>query len=376
MQGGCMPTARRVISADSHTWEPADLWTSRLDKDLRDIAPRVLANEGRPGYSFHAPGMTPTHVSGTSGAGLSGEDLKKHLENANYLAARPSGWDPAERMKDMALDGVEAEVLYGTLVMRLYPMKDGRLQRAFFAAYNDWLADYCAYDPKHLHGLGCVSLWDVDSGVEELQRCAERDFKGAMIWASPPADRPYHSKLYDPLWAAAQDLHLPLSLHIVTGMGEESRVDMTDVSIRYMHMIHEVQRSLSTLVLGGVLERFPQLMIVFAECEVGWLPHWMQRMDHAQHKFGAMMDTKLTMTPSEYIRRQVWLTFLDDPVGAASYEAVGQDTFMWGSDFPHTDSTWPNSRSVIARNFDSVPDSIATKILHDNAAKLYHIDLG
>ena len=95
-------------------------------------------------------------------------------------------------------------------------------------------------------------------------------------------------------------------------------------------------------MLGGVLERFPELMIVAAESEIGWLPHWMQRMDHANMKFGAMMETKLSMEPSEYVRRQIWLTFMDDAVGAASYEIIGQDSFMWGSDFPHTDSTWPN----------------------------------
>ena len=370
-----MKTGQRVISADSHTMEPADLWTSRVDRDLRDIAPRVLKNEDRPGYSFHAPGMKPSTVSGAWGAGKSGEELKKHLETAGYESARPSGWDPAERIKDMEIDGVEAEVLYGTLGMRLFPMRDGRLQHAFFQAYNDWLAEYCAYDPKRLHGLGCVSLWDIDEGVKELHRCAELGFKGAMIWGYPPPDRQYHTRQYDPLWAAAQDLRLPLSLHIVTGMGDESRVDFTDAPIRYMHMIHEIQRSISSLVLGGVLERFPELMIVAAECEIGWLPHWMQRMDHANFKFGAMMETKLSMQPSDYVRRQIWLTFMDDAVGAASYEVIGQDSFMWGSDFPHTDSTWPNSRTVIEKNFAGVPDAVAQSILFDNAARLYHIDI-
>jgi len=129
------------------------------------------------------------------------------------------------------------------------------------------------------------------------------------------------------------------------------------------------------LVLGGVLERFPELMIVAAESEIGWLPHWMQRMDHANMKFGAMMETKLSMEPSEYVRRQIWLTFMDDAVGAASYEVIGRDSFMWGSDFPHTDSTWPNSRTVIEKNFAGVPDAVAQSILFDNAARLYHIDI-
>lgn len=364
-----------IISADSHVMEPADLWTGRLPAALREHAPEVRKNEDRPGYSFHAPGLPASQVSGAWGAGRSGDDLKQHLENAGYESARPSGWDPAERLKDQDVDGVQAEVLYGTLGMRLFRMTDGELQRAFFGIYNDWLAEFCAYSPNRLHGLGLISLWDVDEGVRELERCAELGLKGAMIWGYPPADMPYYHERYDALWAAAQSLKLPLSLHIVTGMGDESRVDFTAAAVRYMHMIHEVQRSVSQLVLGGVLERFPGVQIVGAECDIAWLPHWMQRMDHANAKFGALMDVKLSMLPSDYVRRQVWVTFMDDAVGAANLEAIGPETFMWGSDFPHTDSTWPNSQTVLDKNLVGVSEWVTRKVLHDNAASLYHIDL-
>ena len=364
-----------VISADSHVMEPADLWTGRLPAALRDQAPEVRKNDDRPGYSFHAPGLPPSQVSGAWGAGRSGDDLKQHLENAGYESARPSGWDPAERLKDQDVDGVQAEVLYGTLGLRLYRMPDGDLQRAFFKVYNDWLAEFCAYSPNRLHGLGLISLWDVDKGVQELERCAALGLKGAMIWGYPPADMPYYHERYDALWAAAQSLKLPLSLHIVTGMGDESRVDFTAAAVRYMHMIHEVQRSVSQLVLGGVLERFPGVQIVGAECDIAWLPHWMQRMDHANAKFGALMDVNLSMLPSDYVRRQVWVTFMDDAVGASNLEAIGPETFMWGSDFPHTDSTWPNSQAVLDKNLAGVSEWVTRKVLHDNAAALYHINL-
>ena len=98
-------------------------------------------------------------------------------------------------------------------------------------------------------------------------------------------------------------------------------------------------------------------------------------MDHGTEKFGAMMDVPLSLKPSEYVRRQVWLTFMDDEIGAASLERLGADTFMWGSDFPHTDSTWPNSQAVIDKNLTGVADSVATRVLHDNAAALYRIDV-
>jgi predicted TIM-barrel fold metal-dependent hydrolase len=365
---------RVVISADSHVMEPADLWTAGLPEDLRDRAPRVLANEGRPGYSFHAPGLAASLVSGSWGAGRSGEELKEHLANAGYESARPSGWDPAERLKDQDVDGVAAEVLYGTLGMRLFRMTDGALQRSIFRVYNDWLAEFCAYAPSRLYGLGLISLWDVDEGVRELERCASLGHKGAMIWGSPPADQPYFHPRYDALWAAAQGLGLPLSLHVVTGMGEESRVDFAAAAVRYTLLVHEIQRSVAQIVQGGVLERFPSLQIVAAESDIGWMPHWMQRMDHGTEKFAAMMDVQLSMQPSEYVRRQVWLTFMDDAIGASTLNEIGADTFMWGSDFPHADSTWPNSQAVIDKNLVGVDDDIAAKVLRTNAAKLYAIE--
>lgn len=348
--------------------EPADLWES-----LGESAPKVIGNTDGPGWSFHASGLDPSPVSGSWGAGKSGSELKEHLAEAGYDTARPSGWDPAERLLDQDIDGVSVEVLYGTLGMRLFRSPDADMQRAAFVVYNDWLAEFCSHSPDRLVGLGLVSLWDVEAGVAELERCAELGLKGAMIWGFPPFDAPYYDSRYDRLWAAASALGMPLSLHVVTGMGEESRVDFTAPAIRYMHLIHEIQRTISQLVLGGVLERYPQLQIVGAESDIGWLPHWIQRMDHGIEKFGAMMDVTLSMKPSEYMRRQVWFTFLDDEVGAANIEDLGVDLFMWGSDFPHTDSTWPHSLDVIGRNLAGVPEAVADRVLRDNAAALYDI---
>jgi len=364
-----------VISADSHVMEPADLWATRLDASWRDRAPRVEKNPDAPGFSFVAPGLPRQPVAGAFAAGKSGDALKDHLEQAGYEAAHPGGWDPAARLEAQATDGVEAEVLYTTLGMRLYRLEDAELQQRCFAAFNDWLVDYCDYAPARLLGVAAIPLWDVAAGVAELERCARLGLRGGMIWGCPPQGRPYYSEAYDRLWAAAQDLGLPLSLHIVTGMGEESRVEFKDAPMRYMNLIHEVQRSLSDIVLGGVLERFPKLEIVSAESDTGWLPHFMQRLDRAQDKFGAMLGHRLKLRPSEYVRRQVWATFLDDQIGAAWFETHGADAFMWGSDFPHSDSTWPDSQSVIEKNLVGVADSVARKLLCDNAAKLYDIDL-
>ncbi len=363
-----------VISSDSHVMEPGDLWTSRLDRKWRADAPRVFANEDRPGYSFGGKGITSAPVSGGFAAGKQGDDYKEHLANAGYEAAHPGGWDPAARLEAQETDGVAAEVLYTTLGMRLYSMRDAEMQAACFATFNDWLTEYCRYSPARLHGIGMISLWDVERGVAELERCARNGLKGGMIWGWPPAEARYYDERYDPLWGAAQDLGMPLSLHVVTGMGEESRVDFSDAPMRYMNLIHEVQRSISDLVLGGVLERFPRLQIVSAESDTGWMPHFMQRLDRAHEKFGTLLGDRLRMKASEYVRRQVWATFLDDVIGAQYFESHGADTFMWGSDFPHSDSTWPDSQKVIEENMVGIPNDLARKILLENTARLYGIE--
>src|SRR6266571_558406 len=335
--------ALRVISADSHMMEPADLWVGRLDRKFRDRAPRVVKNEGKPGYSFVAPGINPFPVAGGFARGLSGKELKEHMAKG-YEAARPSGWDPVERIKDQDIDGVEAEVLYTTLGMPLFQLDDADLQRACFRVYNDWVAEFRSCNPKRLHPI-------------------------ALIWGSPPADRPYSSKEYDPFWQAASELHMPLSLHVITGKGKESKVDFSQIATQAMSVLHEVQRSLTSIIFGGVLERFPQLLIVSAENDTGWFPHYMYRLDHIYEKFGAMLPEQLPLKPSEYVRRQVWATFQDDPVGPATYKMFGEHNYMWASDFPHADSTWPNSRKVIEKDFAGVPADVTNKIIFENAAK-------
>jgi len=376
-----------VISADSHMMEPADLWQSRLDRRFRDRSPEVIRNpdpEG-PKFLFIAEGAPPFPVAGGFAAGRSGKDLKEFMREG-YEAARPSGWDPAERIKDQELDGVDAEILYPTLGMTVFSIADAQLQRACFTAYNDWLAEFCRHDPRRLYGIGLISLEDMSTALEDVERIASQGMQGAMIWGSPPEGRPYSERIYDPFWKAASDHGLPVSLHIITGRGRQAArlgaamkswggKQMINPGVTYTTVIHEIQESLATLVFGGVLERFPELRIVSAENDIGWLPHIMYRMDHAFEKYGAMLPERLAMRPSEYVRRQVWATFQDDAVGAATYGIFGEDNYMWASDFPHTDSTFPESHAWIEKNFQGVPAAIRHKIVCANVAQLYRMKL-
>jgi predicted TIM-barrel fold metal-dependent hydrolase len=376
---------RKLISADSHVSEPADLWVERIDARFRDRAPRIVDNiPGKPPGSYLVlEGVPPIHVSQGLAAGKKPEELTAFFQTTTYKDARPGGWDPAARVKDMDFDGVEAEVIYTTLGFRQFWLKDEALQRACFRAYNDWLAEYCAYDPQRLAGLALISLYDVDDGVRELARCQARGLKGAMIWASPPEDRPYSDPRYDPFWAAAQAAGIPLSLHSITGMGPESQalramgreVKPLDRYLRSVTLQDEVKRSLTVFIFSGVLERFPRLKLVSAENEASWLPFVLQRWDQSFDEYRHMYPTPLTLRPSEYFRRQICATFIDDPLGVRYRHQVGVDNIMWSSDYPHLVSTWPHSQEVIARDFKDVPEDETRRITRANVIELYHLDL-
>jgi predicted TIM-barrel fold metal-dependent hydrolase len=289
--------------------------------------------------------------------------------------APASVWDPAARLKDQDRDGVIAEVIYTSMGMPLYMLDDVPLREACFRAYNDWAVDYCSHDPKRLLPLGLLTLEDIPAAVQELKRIAKKGIRGAMIWAEAPGEKPYNHPDYDPFWAAAQEHQFPLSLHVLTGR-KGTGIDFFsgNLALQASTLHHEVERSLAVFILGGVLERFPNLTIVSAENDVAWLPYFMWRMDTVHGRIGALSSVKLSMKPSEYIKRQVYATFINEPVFVKTLDIYGPDNAMWSSDYPHTAATWPRSQEFIHKTFDSLTERDRDKIIHDTAAKVYHID--
>ncbi len=365
--------AYRVISADSHFVEPPNMWAERMDRKFRDRAPHTEKNlPGKEGEYFVCENITPVPVAGFFGSGKTSEELPEHMKRG-FDVAPPSVWDPAERIKEQERDGVSAEALYTSMGMLLFGLEDAELRAAAFRAFNDWAAEYCSYDPKRLIGLGAITLEDIPAGVEELRRCAKMGLRGVLIWGSPPADKPYSHKDYDPFWAAAQDLNMPISLHILTGRRGHG-IDFGHILHSYMSLPHEIQLTIANMVYGGVFERFPNLKIVSAENDVSWLPHFMYRLDHAYDRLRHFEGVELKMMPSEYVKRQVWATFQFEDVWIDLRKRYGDEKIMWSSDYPHTDSPWPNSRKWIAEHFVGVPESELAKVVGGNVAALYGIN--
>jgi predicted TIM-barrel fold metal-dependent hydrolase len=169
-------TIMRIIDADAHMLEPPTLWTAGLERRFRDRAPHIEKDSnGRKGSFFVCEDLPPLRISGAFAAG---QTFDRSLLEAGLENAPAGGWNPAERLKDMELDGVDAAVLYTTMGFLLFWIEDAAFQRDCFRVYNDWLAEFCRHAPARLAGLGLVSLFDVELARRELERCAKLGLKG------------------------------------------------------------------------------------------------------------------------------------------------------------------------------------------------------
>jgi predicted TIM-barrel fold metal-dependent hydrolase len=336
--------AYALISSDSHVIEPPDLWTERLPEGLRDRAPTYPAREV-----------------------------------GNVFQAHEGGWDPVARVKEMAVDGVSGEVLYPSLAMDQYGINDQTIQEACFRVYNDWLIEYCAYSPDRLFGVGMIATFDPRLAVAELERCKKAGLRGAMIWQVPPDELSFASDHYEPFWQAAQDLELPVSLHILTGKpyppgavgggGRRTAVDGLRSAVNAK--VFYAMNALSDITCSGVLERFPRLQVVLVENEVSWLPFVLTQWDKYWNR--GTMDGPLTVPPSEYFQRQVHATFFNDPPTHMLFPDWGLSNCMWSNDFPHPNSTWPHSRDVIQRDLGDLSSETRKRLVHDNVVELYRL---
>ena len=212
----------RVISSDNHIYEPADLWTSRIDAKYRDRCPQLKPyNDGQIWVCDDALGQT---VGQGTNVGRRFDEPENIKNTDVFENVRQGGYIPEEYIKDLDIDGVDVAIIYPNVAFVLYNhVRDSDLLTASFRVYNDWLAEFCSVNPRRLAGIGVINLDDVQVGLEEMERCRKLGMVGALITVYPPDGRRYDSHEYEPLWALAQDLEIPLGLHAATnrwGSGE------------------------------------------------------------------------------------------------------------------------------------------------------------
>lgn len=371
-------TESTIISADSHVFEPVNLWESRLDRKFRERGPRFVPDyQGKLGTWFVCDGITPRAIDSIAAVGIPKEDLSK-FKNVHHKDLRPGGYDPVARLKDQDTDGVSGEVLYATYAMNLYAMPDAELQEASFNAYNAWLAEMCSHAPDRLVGLALISVYNVDNAVKALQHWTKHGLRGAMIAAVPPEGTEYSDARYDPFWAAAAEIGAPISIHTLTSNRKPNYRFTREKrgAARYPENPMEVMLTIGEILTSPLLDRHPRLKLVLAEADTGWLPWLLARVDRGHERYAKQNGIHTELKPSEYFSRNVMAAFIQDRVGVFNRESVGVANLMWSSDYPHTDSTWPHSRDSIAHDFSGVSAADRKKMTCTNAAKLYGFSAG
>jgi predicted TIM-barrel fold metal-dependent hydrolase len=368
-----------IISSDSHVFEPPDLWTTRMDAKLRDRAPR-LQRVGEVDHLVVEDGQTIAGIGLISNAGARFDAPETISDHGRFEDVHTGGYDPDQHLKDMQIDGVAGEVLYPSQGLFYFKVANSQLMSAIFRTYNDWLAEFCSSAPDRLKSIAMINLDDVQQGIQELERTAKLGFAGAMITEYPPEDRRYDGAEYEPFWAAAQALNMPLSLHTATrrqglssGMAQRT---VRDASRRATKAFLPAT-SICDMMFSGVFERYPALQVVVVEFELAWVPYLLNTMDYTyreRHEEAAYRFQD-GLRPSDFFHRQVFLSFQEDAVGIRLRDLIGVDRMMWGSDYPHSESTFPRSREILSQILAGVPPHERAKIVGQNAARLYHFDV-
>jgi predicted TIM-barrel fold metal-dependent hydrolase len=368
-----------ILSSDSHVFEPPDLWTTRIDAAFRDRAPRMQRIDGADQIVIEADQIL-SGIGLISNAGARFEAPETISGQGRFEDVPRGGYDPEQHLRDMELDGVAGEVLYPSQGLFYFRVADGALMSAIFRAYNDWLAEFCKADSSRLKGIAMINLDDVQDGIRELERAARLGLSGAMITEYPLEHRRYDQPEYEPFWATAEALGMPLSLHTATrrqgkirGAGDKT---LRDASSRATKAFYPAL-SMCDLIFSGVFERYPRLTLAIVEFELAWAPHVLTSMDYTyRERHGeAIYRFKDGMRPSDFFHRNVVLSFQEDAIGIRLRDAIGVDNMMWGSDYPHSESTFPRSREILKEILAGVSADEQAKIVGGNTARVYHFDV-
>jgi predicted TIM-barrel fold metal-dependent hydrolase len=354
--------SHRLYSCDDHLdlWNlPSDVWTERVPSTLRDRAPRVVEHGGMQWWSCDGNLMGPHRMTSDYSA-ISRAGIKDDGSRAS---------DPTLRLKDMELDGIYASVIYGPHLFGL-PIADADLRATVLAAYNDWAVEFNRHAPDRLCVLPVLPTDSPERATRELERVAKLGHRGAII---SPFEFRCSDPEWDSFWSAADAARLPISFHIGRGTSQV-KIAPGSWELAAFAAVGPMQldEPLAMMIYSGALERHPGLRLVLAESGIGWLPYFVRRLDQTAEKHVAKaQDYRLKAKPSEIFRRQVYATFEEEPLGPSLLPLLGPENFMWASDYPHPDSTFPHSRKAIAEAFEGLDAAFVERVTATNCSKLY-----
>ena len=371
-----------LISVDDHVLEPPQLWTERLSSSRwGERVPHVEQSDAGEWWAVDDQKL-PLAGRGSVGAALA----DRATSPMRWADVPPQAHSPAERLKAMDADGVDASVLYPTVAglagETFGKLADAELELACVQAYNDWLLDEWASASPRFIPQCLVPLAPIEAAVAEIRRAVGKGHRGVIFPATPMLlrDLPHiNEPVYDPVWAVCQELEVPVCFH----SGSSGRLEYplySELAPPLREALDVVNRPLATIsvfsnvLYSHILIRHPGLKVVFADSSLGWGAYELELADH-EFERQRLQEESGEVRPSELFRRQCYLTGSYDQAGLGVREYIGVDNMMWETNFPQASSTWPRSWDYISTSFGkfNVPEAERSKILAGNAAQLYKL---
>ena len=376
----------KIVDIDSHVLEPSNIWQENLEPEYRDRSLKLVTDENGLEY-LEVNGAKPKgHFiqGGLLGRDCSrGGDLERRMTPGmvsynEALNALPAAFDPGERIKILDSEGIDISILYPTLGLSWEPeCDDPKLAAAYARVYNDWLVDFCSTNPYRLIPVAHITTRDVHESTKEMERTMRSGAKGAMVLSTPFGGKSYGDGYYDPLWAEAESTGVPMGIHVWGNpdhTGSNLYPDKQGPEMAWWvgsMLAMDVIVGFTSMLNGAVFDRFPSLKVVVLETGGGWIQYWLERIDSQYGVYG--FKTPMKEKPSDYFRRQCWLS-LDPDTALAEHivKCIGADRCMWAGDFPHADS----GTSVVAElneNLAGLTEEERVKVLGETAVKLYQL---
>jgi len=376
----------QIISVDDHLVEHPRVWLDRLPRGLHDVAPQIKEVNGSQLWHYNDDAYPTLGLNAV--AGKPREEWG--VDPLRYEDMIPGCYDPVARVKDMDVDGVQAALCFPSFPgfggSTFFRATDRDLAVLCVQAWNDfYIEEWCAAAPDRYIPMGIVPFWDIDLAVKETERLASM---GARTISFPDTPVPFglpsfHTDHWDPLWQLCSDADIPLSLHFGSGgyvpgfsfSGAPfvaSTLQSNAVPFAVAIAIFATNSWWTTvdLLFSGKLQQFPNLKFSLAEGGIGWVPYMLERIDFTWERHRYYQDIDFDTRPSELFYRHFWTCFIDDEHGLINRDKVGVDHIMLESDFPHSDSNWPNTRKRAAEVLAKVPDDEVARIAETNAREL------
>lgn len=361
--------SRFVFSADGHVVEPPGLLMEGLPASLR---PYGIRAEKQDDYMVVLSGNTVINRTRLNRPPPPNPDAEQ-FGRGNRLGAR----DLAGRLIDMEHEGIDAEIVFPSSGLWTFLIENPDAELATNQIYNDWNNGFFSGHLDRFVRCGILPVRDFAYTVAEIKRLASLGFTAAMLPSVVPKGVPdYNDAAWDPVFEAAQDHKLCFVLHTGTGR-EDVRAEKGPggAIVNYTIQMCDAQHSVMYMVAGGVLDRFPGAKVAVIESGASWLAALAERMDEVNEAHEQFVRPKLSLKPSEIIRRQVAASFQYDRACIMSRSVIGHQALLWGADYPHHEGTFPRSREVVARLFDGIDISEQEKadIIGGNAARLFRL---